>query len=328
MVLCLQGAYLFFRSFPIRLLPTYRSFESLRILRTLALWWMLWWWPFRGLSSASPPRVYPKTRRVASLDKPIYRTFKNRRKPQWVVDQVFFLAAISGYGVRRIADLFNQRYAHNGESVSPTYVYKTLKKYQYRIQVIQRDLKHKPPRSIPINIQWALDLTTVTFNQRQRCVLGIIDQGSRLCLSLINMPSKHSVRILYELVKAIRQYGFPKVLKTDNEACFTSQVMTSALTLMGIRHRKSQPGCPWQNGRIERFFGSFKTQWKKLDFNGCPDLQTELLIYQAWYNSIRPHKNLNGLTPKEVFQGKRHKKTEPIWVSEWQGTLTGYYFPD
>ncbi|WP_414674627.1 integrase core domain-containing protein [Marinobacter sp.] len=62
---------------------------------------------------------------------------------------------------------------------------------------------------------------------------------------------------------------------------------------------------PWQNGRIEWFFGTFKEKWRQLDVCDCPNLQTELLIYQAWYNRLRPHQNLDGLTPKEVFQGKR-----------------------
>jgi len=65
-----------------------------------------------------------------------------------------------------------------------------------------------------------------------------------------------------------------------------------------------------------------------MDSSNSPDLQTELLIYQAWYNRLRPHQNLDGLTPKEVFRGKRHKDTEPLWASAWDGVLTGYYFPD
>jgi len=76
------------------------------------------------------------------------------------------------------------------------------------------------------------------------------------------------------------------------------------------------------------FIGTFKEKWRQLDFSGCPDLQTELFNYQTWYNRLRPHQNPGGVTPLEAFQGKRHKDTEPLWASAWDGVLTGYYFPD
>ena len=49
---------------------------------------------------------------------------------------------------------------------------------------------------------------------------------------------------------------------------------TLALRLMGIRHQRIDPHCPWQNGRIERFFGTLKPHLRQLRFSGravrCP----------------------------------------------------------
>jgi hypothetical protein len=173
-----------------------------------------------------------------------------------------------------------------------------------------------------------MDLTTVTLNKQQKLVLGIVDHGSRLSIALQELKSKHSDVLLLEICRSIRQFGFPKFIRTDNEKCFTSYMFKLALKLLGIKHQTSDIASPWQNGRIERFFGTFKEKFRQLDFSVC-DLQTELDIYQAWYNQIRTHQNLAGLTPAEVWKGKRNKNAEKAqWVSAWHGVLCGYYVPE
>ncbi|WP_288740004.1 integrase core domain-containing protein [uncultured Rheinheimera sp.] len=253
---------------------------------------------------------------------------RNRKKPQWVIDKVLYLAALSGYGAGKVAELFNQRYNHHGDRVSKTFVYYQMKNQQYQIKVLRRNIKHKPPRAIPINQTWGMDLTTVTLNKQQKLVLGIVDHGSRLSIALQELKSKHSDVLLLEICRSIRQFGFPKFIRTDNEKCFTSYMFKLALKLLGIKHQTSDIASPWQNGRIERFFGTFKEKFRQLDFSVC-DLQTELDIYQAWYNQIRTHQNLAGLTPAEVWKGKRNKNAEKAqWVSAWHGVLCGYYVPE
>jgi transposase InsO family protein len=253
---------------------------------------------------------------------------RNRKKPQWVIDKVLYLAAISGYGAGKVAELFNQRYNHHGDSVSKTFVYYQMKNQQYQIKVLRRNMKNTPPRTVAVNQTWGMDLTTVTLNKQQKLVLGIVDHGSRLSLKLQQLQSKHSAAIMLEVVQAIRQFGFPKFIRTDNEACFNSCWLKSCLKLLGIKKQTTAVASPWQNGRIERFFGTFKEKFRQLDFSGC-NLQTELDIYQAWYNSVRTHSNLGGLTPAEVWRGRQNKNTEEAqWVSAWHGVLCGYYVPE
>ena len=66
--------------------------------------------------------------------------------------------------------------------------------------------------------------------------------------------------MLGHLFLAIGKYGTPKFLRTDNESIFTSRLFRGALFLLGIRQQRSDPGCPWQNGRVERFFGTLKNK--------------------------------------------------------------------
>jgi transposase InsO family protein len=51
---------------------------------------------------------------------------------------------------------------------------------------------------------------------------------------------------MLEVVKAIKQFGFPKFIRTDNEHCFTSSTFKLALKLLGIRHQTSDIASPWQ----------------------------------------------------------------------------------
>jgi len=83
------------------------------------------------------------------------------------------------------------------------------------------------------------------------------------------------------------------------------------------------------NGRIERFFGTLKSKTKLLIFPRDVNLQTELDSFQVWYNLIKTHENIAGLTPAEMWNGKLNRHSNNyIEVFDWDGLLTGYYFPD
>ena len=115
---------------------------------------------------------------------------------------------------------------------------------------------------------------------------------------------------MIELVTTIRKFGFPTFIRTDNEQCFTSSLMKWGLNLLVIKHKKSDVACPWQNGRIERFFGTFVAKFKQFDWSKVyPNyLQAELNCFQTWYNHVRIHSNLNNRTPVEFFTYSKPKK--------------------
>jgi putative transposase len=229
----------------------------------------------------------------------------------------------------KIAATFNRLYFGKGESVSKTFVYEKLKVNKHQLAVTKRNIKNKPSYAAPINRTWGIDLTTVNLSAKQQIILGIVEHGSRLNLKLQHIPSKHSANIIIELISAIRKFGFPTFIRTDHEHCFTSLSMKLGLKQFGIKHQKSDIACPWQNGRIERFFGTFINNFKQIDwFNIYPMyLQAELNIFQVWYNHVRVHSNLNDKTPTEFFTNSK-PKGKGQFISGWDGVLTGFYVPD
>jgi len=102
----------------------------------------------------------------------------------------------------------------------------------------------------------------------------------------------------------LAQYGLPTAIRTDNEAMFTSQLWGVALKALGILHHRAPPGQPWRNGRIERLFGTLKPLLRKIKPTSVAVLQNALAEFIHFYNHVRPHQNLAGLTPLEAWQGK------------------------
>lgn len=254
---------------------------------------------------------------------------RNQKKPPWVTDKVLYIKAMTGAGCGKVAETFNRLYGDK-ETVSKTFVYYKIKQNQYRLRALKRSIRNRPPRTVPINQTWAMDLTTVTLSGKQKTILGIIDHGSRLALKLEALQSQGTWHVLQSVCAAIKQFGMPKSIRTDNGACFTSKTMTVTLRLLGIKHQRTNVAAPWQNGKVERLFGTFKPLFKQAGFAhlNAAELQVKLDVYSIWYNQLRTHENLNGLTPEEAWLNKPNRSNKKaILASGWDGVLMGFYKP-
>ncbi|MCO7227589.1 integrase core domain-containing protein [Pleionea sp. CnH1-48] len=265
---------------------------------------------------------------VTQPEKSVYR--KNRKKPEWVVNEVIRLVALmsSQSGCRKLADLFNELHGSK-ETVSKTYVYNLRNKHAYDIQALKRNLKHKRPKPVPKNTTWAMDLTYITtVDQKQQIILAIIEHATRACLKLEVLDNKSSTRILLSLIQTIKQFGFPKNIRTDNEINFCSRLMTTAFTLLNIKHQRTKVAAPWQNGKVERFFGTLKSKTRTLLFDNQNHLNNELNTFRFWYNHVRTHDYLDGKTPTQCWDSTKHSNREKAqWFDKWRGLLRGYYIP-
>ena len=146
-------------------------------------------------------------------------------------------------------------------------------------------------------------MTKTDRHRQPHLALALVDHASRACLRLQQLSDKSSWRLLQELVQAVKQYGRPQFLRTDNEAVLVSRVFRLGLWLLGIRHQRIEPGCPWQNGRVERFIGTVKRALATepiADEGACTEALRDV---RSWYNHDRPHDHLKGRTPAEVWAG-------------------------
>lgn len=252
-------------------------------------------------------------------------------KPAWVTREIIRLKALMpDTGCRTLANIFNRRYAASRKmTVGKSFVADTVRRHQYEIQAMRRKIKHARPKPVPRNRVWGLDLTgKVDTAGNLHMIFGLIDHGSRTLLRLAALPNKCSWTLLGHLFLAIGKYGKPRAIRTDNEACFTSRLFRTVLALSGIRHQRSELHCPWQNGRIERLFGTLKQKLDQWEIAGFKALNLSLAEFRFFYNVVRPHQHLQGRTPHEAWHGidpfTRRAKLRG-WFTAWDGLLQGEY---
>ena len=247
-------------------------------------------------SLVKPKKIYKTHHKTNTV-----KVFKYNKKPQWVVDKIIYLKAmmpkVSGY---KIADIFNRQFT-DIESVSKTYVFNTIRKYHYAILIERKNIKNRKPYPVEINRIWGVDLTGKHDSKKcNQHILGIIDHGSRLNITLKYIDNKSSKKLLFEIYQTVKKYGKPEIIRTDNDIVFKSKIFKLGLKLMGIKHQTTDIGCPWQNGRIERFFGTLKEKLNQIITTDSRHLSHHLTQFRFWYNHVRTHMNLDGRTPIEV----------------------------
>lgn len=296
-------------------------------LLVLLLILLPWVW-CRALHSGSRPAGYRQRGTLA-------KSVRSSAKPAWVLREIVRLKALMPEaGCRSIALAFNRRFARNKDvkrraTVGKSFVAETIRTHRYEIGVARRKIKHRLPPPLPRNLVWAMDLTGKGDRVGDtHLILGLIDHGSRALLNLMALSNKFSWTLLGHLFLAIGKHGKPMALRTDNEAVFVSRLFRAVLALAGIKHQRSDPGCLWQNGRIERLFLTLKEKLDRLEVEGFAALTTALPEFRFWYNHVRPHQHLPGRTPAEAWS-KIDPYAKPVkqefWFEAWEGLLTGYY---
>ena len=204
------------------------------------------------------------------------------------------------------AHLFNRRFVDHANparrnSVCSSTVGNWVKANLYDITVLCRDLRHHLPPALPRNVVWGMDLTGKGDRVGDvHAILGIVDHGSRAALHLSALKDKSSLSLLRARLDVIEKFGIPKSIRMDNESCVTSRLFRFGLWWLGIKHQRSALSSPWMNGRVERFFGTLKHSLDQLIVDGRDGLNSALVDFRFFYNHVRPHQHLAGLTPAKV----------------------------
>jgi putative transposase len=251
-----------------------------------------------------------------------------KRKPLWVIDEVIRLKALlPDAGVRTIAMTFN-RLHRSRDHVSKSFVAGVIRKHRYAIDVLRRDIRNRVPRALAINAVWGFDLTGKQDAHGERhAILGIVDHGSRFAVMLAVVRNQNFYTLAGHLLIAIGQFGIPKAIRTDNGSTLISWRFRRFLSILGIRHQRTAVGCPWQNGRIERLFGTLKQKLDQVVVRDRRQLSFALSTFRHWYNEIRPHQNLAERTPTEAWNCVDVYCGPPQsgrWFTAWGGLLRGY----
>lgn len=161
-------------------------------------------------------------------------------------------------------------------------------------------------------------------------IFGMVDSGTGALLVLKHLPTKSTINILIALLETVRDYGRPQSIKSDNEIVFTSRLMRFTFWALNIRRETTQIASPWQNGKIERLFGTMKESFIDLVFPTVQSLESGLKEFRFFYNNIRMHQNLDYNTPANAWDAKAvsTSKTarEIVYYEGLCGNVAGFYF--
>lgn len=160
----------------------------------------------------------------------------------------------------------------------------------------------RPCEATKPNEVWSFDFVHHKTELGQKLkMLTVIDEYTRECLEIRVEKKMTSQEVLETLDELMTERGVPKHTRTDNGPEFIAQALHTWLREKGVEPMYIEPGCPWENGYVESFNGSFRDEclneklfWSRAEARVIVDWWRQI------YNSERPHRSLKGKTPVEA----------------------------
>jgi len=142
-------------------------------------------------------------------------------------------------------------------------------------------------------------------------VLTGVDDHSRFCVAAGLMRRAISKAVCELFAAALKRYGIPDEVLTDNGKVFTGRFGPQPIEVMfdricrenGISHRHTAVRSPTTTGKIERFHQSLRREFlADRIFTSFQEAQEALDAWVKEYNTKRPHQALEMATPAERFR--------------------------
>jgi transposase InsO family protein len=124
-------------------------------------------------------------------------------------------------------------------------------------------------REAPMQL-WQLDIVGGVFlTDGTECkVVTGVDDHSRFCVTATVVVRATGRAVCLAFVEALRRYGVPDEVLTDNGKQFTDRFGKGGEVLFdricrdnAITHRLTQPASPTTTGKVERFHGSLRREF-------------------------------------------------------------------
>jgi hypothetical protein len=242
---------------------------------------------------------------------PKYRT----RRPSEEIEQMVLQIRERGCNKFEINDILRTRL--DALTPSPSGIYNILKRHgKNRLNTPMKEekrriIKEKAGELAHIDCHH-LSKDTITNDKNNYYIVCVIDACTRIAWAEVTTDIK-ALTVMFATLHCFnyiaRDYDirFAEAL-TDNGPEFGPKESSNKenhpfarlLLEMGVKHRHTRPYRPQTNGKVERF-------WRTLNedlidgtyFESIDHFKQELLDYLVYYNKLRPHQALNGLTPEK-----------------------------
>lgn len=189
-----------------------------------------------------------------------------------------------------------RRMKENGYGVSQRKIQEIYNQEGYRLNKRSRPSQIKYIRyeySSPHEL-WHTDWTTCPFTKKQ--MIAFIDDCTRVLIHAEYFAQATTENTILSLANAIERWGKPKAILTDNGTQFTPARSDKGPFSLWceereIKHILGRVHHPQTNGKIERWFGTYKQEYD--------ERFTNIEQFIKFYNEERPHMSIGYLTPIE-----------------------------
>jgi hypothetical protein len=184
-----------------------------------------------------------------------------------------------------------------------------------------------------------VDITTGVVREA-KLVTGV-DDHSRYCVMAAVVERATARAVCLAFAQALSRFGVPQEVITDNGRQFTGRfgrhgagsgevLFDKICRKNGITHRLTAPASPNQNGKVERFHGTFRPEF--LDdagpFTSVEEAQAAVDVWVHEYNTDRPHQALDELvpvTPSQRFTPvpQAERDVLEMWLPPTLSAITG-----
>jgi transposase-like protein len=178
---------------------------------------------------------------------------------------------------------------------------------------------------LPLSGLVVIDETYIKVKGKWHYLFTACDGLRGFIISQHLSPHRNAVAALTILKDVIDRYGNREFILVTDKAPIYDVAVHSASVFFGasIRHRPVLGISPLPEGdphtyrpyknRIERLFGSYKAHYKRhKSFSSFEGAVAHALLYQLYYNHLKPHEAFNGKAPVSL-KDKQGKKVDN-WV--------------
>ena len=162
-----------------------------------------------------------------------------------------------------------------------------------RYPYLLRDLAITRPNQV-----WCADITYIPMRKGFLYMVAVMDWHSRKVLSWRLSNTMDADFCVSALEEALAKYGKPDIFNTDQGSQFTSFAFTNVLRENNIRISMDGRGRWMDNVFIERLWRSLKYECVYLyAFETGSEARAGIGKWIDFYNRLRPHTALRGITP-------------------------------
>jgi transposase InsO family protein len=170
---------------------------------------------------------------------------------------------------------------------------------------------------------WQMDIVggvKIADGSEAKIVSGI-DDHSRFVISAQVVARATARPTCDALALAMRRYGCPEQILTDNGKVFTGRFGPGTGEVLfdricrenGIKHLLTKPRSPTTTGKVERWHKTLRTEFLTGKvFNDIADAQAQLDAWVEHYNYDRPHQGIGMVAPWERFRLADTTPVEPV----------------